>query len=715
MIARATRATARAYDRVQDWLIVRPAAALALVLALWLAASAGIERLQLDLSFRPLFLADPESVERTREFERVFGQPSGAHALVIVERDAAFDAEALRALDEMAAALRHVPGIVEVLGGSRFVGQGRVEGRVKWVSADARRVLLAARFAAPMEDLPARRAALEALEREAMRHRPPDSRLHFTGVSVVESAYAERLLRDQIVATALTTLVLAALLASMFGSLPPVVVCLVPVGLAIPATLGLMGWAGAPITLINSVIPAIVLVIGISGAIHMSSAWLRLRDSHADLVEATRAMLVETRGACALAAFTSAIGFLSLGSARLAVIRDFGYAVATGIAVAWLANQLLLPWLLLRLRPSAPAGAGAPNRAIDAALAACTAAGLRRPGVVLAAGAALTLACGIAALRIETDQRFNQELAPDHPVSVAQRLLEREFGGFLGPELDVRRRDGAVLDAASQARLALARAALLRLPETDSVEEALAPPGERLAISVRNGDIGTRRALAYGDRVERVAREAFGPDYDVALVGPWWLAQRGMSSILGDMLRSIATSLLTVLPVLVIALRGWRLLVAGAAVNVAPMFVPLAFMYATGIELRIGTAVVTAIALGIAVDDTLHGMSRLHALARAGLDARAQVEEMIRTTGRALVYSNVALLAGFLSMLTNQFQAIRDMGLVAAVTFAAALLAELLLLPALYLALQPRPSQSHAIDQRQDNVRNRRVHIRVKT
>ena len=114
-------------------------------------------------------------------------------------------------------------------------------------------------------------------------------------------------------------------------------------------------------------------------------------------------------------------------------------------------------------------------------------------------------------------------------------------------------------------------------------------------------------------------------------------------------------------------------------------------MAATGITLRIGTAVVLAIALGIVVDNTLHIIIRLRQQVNDD-DTMEQVTDSMHSTGRAVVFTTLALIGGFLSMLSNELLAIRDMGIVAAVTFLGAMLADLLLLPAMYVALSDKRS-----------------------
>ena len=101
------------------------------------------------------------------------------------------------------------------------------------------------------------------------------------------------------------------------GSVPLVFASVLPVMLAVPATLGLMGWLSLPVTIINTVIPAIVLVIGVADAVHMVNAWrdARTRGDCNDV--ATRKMLRMTGKACFFTTITTIGGFIALTSAEL--------------------------------------------------------------------------------------------------------------------------------------------------------------------------------------------------------------------------------------------------------------------------------------------------------------------------------------------------------------------------------------------------------------
>lgn len=719
-------------------------------------AASGLGWLRLDLSFRPLFASGADIAAPTAEFEQVFGQSSGAWITVVVENRGLPTGDYIRSVAALTDRAAGIDGIAEVLSltsmrvpqwrdgelsfaapipdyllgeseeeeleyqyeelldGSRFVG---------WlVSADGNKLLLSGRLEAPLDDLDGRRGAVRAFEAVLGDAAPPQVALHFSGVSLVELAYEKQVLADQLLATALTSIMLMLLLYWTFRSVALVIACLAPVTLAIPATLGVLGWQGLSVTLINTTIPLIILVIGVADAVHMINAWLDARHDGQDPKHAARTMMATTAKACFFTTVTTMAGFLALTAAELDAVGNFGLAAATGIGFAWLANQVLLPIALRQPAFESVRPAARVNTLADALVAGALQRAVAAWRPVVAGGLVLTLLTAALIPSLEVNQRFNEELPAEHPVTVSQDMLEREFGGFLGPEVSVRRTDGgSIIDADSSKRLDAFIEHVRALPEThhawsvrdllpagvrqDEKVQALAAlrsspitaqlsrelvsaDNDRLAIILRIGDIGTEHTAAYRDRVLAIAATTWGDGYDADVVGQWWLAQYGMSRLLTDMLTSLATAMLIVAPLLWLALRDGRLFAAAACANILPLLVPLAFMAATGMTLRIGTAVVLALAFGIVVDNTLHIIIRL----RTALGATGNVDTVLATglrgTGRAVVFTTLALVGGFMSMLGNDLLAIRDMGIVAAVTILAAMLADLVLLPAVYVALR---------------------------
>ena len=745
------------YMRLQEFVRRHSRVAISLLLVFFVVASYGTMSLRLDLSFRPLFASGADIAATTEEFEAVFGQSSGAWIIAVLQDNGDDRAKFLRASAHLTGQAQNISGITEVLSitsiqipqwdrnsaSLSFVspipeyllepGEGEelnyqyeelLDGTrfVNWlVSADGEKLLLAGRLDTPLDDLAGRRKIVTEFEAVLQREAPLDMGLYFSGVSVVELAYEKQVLSDQWIATVLTSLALMLLLYWTLGNMRLMIVCLAPVTLAIPAALGVMGWLGHPVTIINTVIPAIMLVLGVADAVHMLNAWLEARSEGRNLHAATRQMLETTGKACFFTTVTTMGGFAALASAELEAVGDFGLSVAVGIFLAWLANQVLLPWILRRFNAGGGLAAGLVNQCADNAVTGMLRFAVAHHRQMLLAGLLFTLGCALAIPALSIDQRFNEELPATHPIVQAQKILEQEFGGFLGPEISIRRvAGGSMIDTDAQTRLtrfvqslkaepdtyhawsiqdllplqlqasekAQVLSSLRSSPDTTHwARELISKRNDRLAVIVRIGDVGTERAAIFRDDIHRIAHEVWGDEFEVEVVGQWWLAQHGMRLLLGDMLASLITAMIIVLPLMWLALREARLFFAASIANVLPLLLPLAFMAVTGISLRIGTAVVLALALGIVVDNTLHIIIRL----RASLDGKGasgtNLPGALRGTGRAVVFTTLALIGGFLSMLSNDLLAIRDMGLVAAVTIFGAMLADLLFLPAVFVAL----------------------------
>lgn len=746
----------RLYLRLYDRLARRPGRVLLLV-GLAVAGSLPLAAgLRLDMSFRPLFADGDAEAAATREFEAVFGQPSGAFIGVVVERPGLLTAAGLRELDALSArveALEHVTEVVslprlavpvwpaEGARGARVVpaeafapgGERLLEARVRelrssgtlvapLLSADGGKTLVLARLDLPLQDLAGRSRVIRAF-RETVAQGLPGAKLHFVGVSVVEDEYARIVLASLARSLGLTTLALVAVLWMVFRRAAPVGIALAGVGAATPVALAAMALLGQELTMVNSMVPTMVLILGVADAIHMQQAFLLRARRGVEKGQAVRGMFAEMALPCLLTALTTALGFAALRSARITAIRDFGVNVAVGVAVVYVMNLLLVP-TLLRLFPLARLLPARARTWGDGWVHLSWGVVRRWPGRVAAGFGLAAVAAAAAVPGLRVDQRFNEEVSPAHPVRVGQALLEREFGGFLGPEVELRRADGGpLLVAASLARLQEYRGAARALPGVQRVESVLdhLPPGVsgeearrgvaalrddpllgprvrelvdaeggRVALLVRTEDVGTRRALELGRALRETAARELGPGYEARVVGEWWLAQRGMDNILRDMLVSFTTSCLLVVPLMALALRRPRLIVLSVLPNVLPMLFALAFMVWAGITLRIGTAMILAIALGIAVDDTTHMLVRLKEEAARSSTPERAVRAALRKTGRAMLYTTVVLVLGFLSMLSNDLAAIREMGLVAGVTLGVAFLLDLFLAPALYLLLSRR-------------------------
>jgi predicted RND superfamily exporter protein len=145
----------------------------------------------------------------------------------------------------------------------------------------------------------------------------------------------------------------------------------------------------------------------------------------------------------------------------------------------------------------------------------------------------------------------------------------------------------------------------------------------------------------------------------------------------------LAQVLVVLALLLVILFRSLRLGVLSLVPNLFPVVLLFGIMGWAGIDLNVSTSMIACIAIGIAVDDTIHYLTAYEAARRARQDVPAAVATAVRTVGRPIVVTSVALAAGFLVPCLSSFQPVRHFGMLASVTMALALFADLLLLPTL--------------------------------
>jgi hypothetical protein len=146
-------------------------------------------------------------------------------------------------------------------------------------------------------------------------------------------------------------------------------------------------------------------------------------------------------------------------------------------------------------------------------------------------------------------------------------------------------------------------------------------------------------------------------------------------------------SVTVALAVILIVMSFLFLSVKVGFIAMLPNIVPIVLFFGvlgwSHVTLNIGTSIVAAIALGIAIDNTIHFMVRFNRELQATYDQARSLTTALRTVGRPIVYTSAALTCGFLVMRLSEFVPVRDFGDLSAATMIAAMGTNLVLLPAL--------------------------------
>jgi predicted RND superfamily exporter protein len=190
--------------------------------------------------------------------------------------------------------------------------------------------------------------------------------------------------------------------------------------------------------------------------------------------------------------------------------------------------------------------------------------------------------------------------------------------------------------------------------------------------------------------LEAEFRRALGPDVGLVITGNGELFSRAFRAVILSRFRSYAIALAIIVPMMIILVGNvWRGLVAMIP-NLIPVYLALGFAGWHDIPLDGSTMLIGAIVIGIAVDDTIHFMHKFNRYLEDGLEPALAVRETLRTTGSALLFTSLVLMAGFSSFLFAYMDNAKWFGVLTAFATCVALAADVIVGPALMMLVTRR-------------------------
>ena len=173
----------------------------------------------------------------------------------------------------------------------------------------------------------------------------------------------------------------------------------------------------------------------------------------------------------------------------------------------------------------------------------------------------------------------------------------------------------------------------------------------------------------------------------IASVFFWSFLQRFM---LDSQIFSFAVALGVVSIVMVALLRSPLLGVLAILPNLLPIAIGLGAMTLLDIKLSPATVMIAAVALGIVVDDTVHMMTAIERRLRRTGDIDDAVRSSLLDVGQPVLVTSILLAAGFATLVLGSFLPTREVGGVVALIVVAALVTDIVFLPAILRSLPQR-------------------------
>jgi predicted RND superfamily exporter protein len=567
----------------------------------------------------------------------------------------------------------------------------------------------------------------------------------YSGFPYLRNTYVELLQVETVKYVALSSLVIFFVLLWLFRSVRGVVLPLVTVYLGVVATAAVMTLFAAPIDVLSSTVAAIILVVGVADAMHLLVKYYNGLGEGLSKRAAVRQMVVRLGAATFLTSLTTAIGFGTLATSPVVPMQRFGLFTAVGVMLTFVISIVLVTvvvwWAPVpKARQVDRLGRGRLGGFLDW-LDRFTE--RRAKGILLASLAVTALGlAGASQLRINT--YINDDMGPrtrvyQDLVWFEERLttpwqfevlLRGETGAFKDPAalrqaeavarwLEARpevRRVVAVPDLLKELNRALHGDSLAyyRLPEDPALAAQqlflleLTDPdllqrfvdfdyGEARVAALMN-DIGSARMKAFRADLDAFLDETLDGRFTASTTGTVMLAAQLSDYLVESLLVSIALAFGFISLLMAGLFRNAKLVLVSLVPNVIPLVAVAGLMGFAGIDVNPATAVIFSISFGIAVDDTIHLLTRLKQELARGLPLRDALRATLLGTGKAVVLTSVVLIGGFGALLTSRFESTTYLGGLVSITVALALLDDLFLLPALVHLLRPKLTPSAAVE-----------------
>ncbi|GHV06048.1 membrane protein [Campylobacterota bacterium] len=553
--------------------------------------------------------------------------------------------------------------------------------------------------------------------------------LYIAGSPVVTDQLKRAMIADISHFVKLLILMIAAVLFLFFRRLSGVIYPLIVVILSLVSMLGLMAICGVPIKIPTQIAPTFLLAVGVGATVHLLTIYYREFQNSGDRKEAVFYAASHTAPAIVMTALTTIAGVGSFVFAKIEPFADLGRFTAFGILMSLILTLTLLPALLaitpIKLRAKRDTFVSA-----DRLLKWFATLSWRFPKTIVFCFAVL-LTVSIALL---SEVRLSHYIVGWFPktsaVRIATDLLDEKMHGSVTIEvlIDTKMSDALYdpqlmnrIDESAQGateiepiKKVVSIATIVKeinraLNENDdryyTIPESKGAIAESLLLfsnssddltEVTNSDYSQVRIthkIPFPDAVDgqkiidklsKFYEKAF-PNSDIKMTGLVTLLCTVLSASVESMAVSYTLSIFMITAMMIATFGSIRLGLFSMIPNLTPIIIGMALMVVLGIAFDMFVMLVGSIVLGLVVDDTIHFIHNFRRSYLKTHDIIVSLEETMLGTGRALVITSVVLALGFGVYLFAEMQNIVGFGIIASACIVLALLADLLLTPALFI------------------------------
>jgi predicted RND superfamily exporter protein len=569
-------------------------------------------------------------------------------------------------------------------------------------------------------------------------------RFYHSGDVPMNDAYNRIIGGESALLMALTLGVITVIFFLFFRSLVSVVAPGLVVLLSVLACVGLIGLLGWSLDMSFGTVPTLLTAIGVAHSVHILSEFRAHFAELGDRRDALVQTLYLVGAPCLLTSITTAAGFASMSFVPIKSIAHMAIYSAFGVMMAFVLSLTLLMALLSfgRRTPLNEAREedwvrAKGGRWMHTALLAIAGFAVRRRRPILAGFGLIFIASGAGISQLIVDSNWLDDFSERVPLKSITRKVDDVMGGvtnviylFDAGEPDGIKEPAVLREMERVQRIGETHGELVRksyslvdilkdlnqafhggdpawhrIPDSrelvaqylliyemsggEEAEEYVSPDYQRASLEMRLKLAMTSETAELVEAIdaELASRPTTAAQVSLTGIGALWL--KLLDYIVSSQIQGFLIAFVVIAGMMCLVFRSFRVGLIAMVPNLSPVVLTLGVMGLLGMPLDYNKIFIAVVAIGIAVDDTIHLVSRFHyEFERTGSYEEA-LNRSLEDVGRALLITSVALVLGFLCLTFSVMASSITFGVLLALTIVVALVADFLLMPALVLTFQP--------------------------
>ena len=556
--------------------------------------------------------------------------------------------------------------------------------------------------------------------------------IHLAGVQVFGERFETLSKNDQAWINPTMAAIMIIILFFTFRSVSGMIYPWIVIASCIAIITGVQAFLGFAVTALTTALAPTLMIIGMGVSVHVMNEFFNLRSKNLSGKDASLKTIENLFQPVFFTALTTAIGFAALAVTQLVPVREYASLASAASMIIFLFSMTALPSALsyskrvssLTIR----AYRGDWATKITNAIPSFT---YKYRKIIFMFSSIIFVLSIITVSNIKVDSNVVRYFKEDYWVTKDMKYFDETFkgiqnveyildsgieGGAKNPEflekvedfetylenLQESEKSTTLLDFLKQIRKAFTEnnedyyilpdnsdmtAQLLFVYENSGPEEDLSDLKDfenryvRLTLPIVN--MTSNEMLKFLDKTEKYANENF-EEMNVKLTGPSVMFAAQEKYINEGLPRSFMLALILIGICFFILFRSIKYGILALIPSVVPIIMAGGAATLIGIDLDLGTLIVGAMTMGIAVDDAIHVVARYVSGRKKGLGTEQAIKDAMNEAGRAVIFTSIILVIGFSTMLFGALTPFVNIGMFTAIIMSLALIGDLIVLPALF-------------------------------